>query len=198
MQTYSVNVREVPMLSNIGDKFYVIHAKAKKTFKTKCPICDDAQKIEYRGIEFPCPFCTGSNYRTKDEIVRSSISIFSFEIDEYIVNSVLIEGQESKTAYEPRNRNEIGNLPRIKNVKAFHRSSSSYRDIDTIDVPQGLNLDPTPERVLSVMRPQALGYTTKQKAREAVAILVENEKNRLAEFNEKYGCNFEYPEDEKE
>lgn len=198
MQTYAVNVREVPMLSSIGDKFYVIHAKDRKTFKTKCPICDDAQKIEYREIEFPCPYCTGGNYRIRDEIVRSSIDIFGFEIDEYIVNSVLIEGPEAKTAYEPRNRDDIFKSPRIKNMKAFHRSSSSYRDIDTIDVPLGLNLDPSPERVLSVMRPQVLGFTTKQKAREAVSILVENEKKRLAVFNEKYGCNFEYPEDEKE
>ena len=63
-------------------------------------------------------------------------------------------------------------------------------------VPSEAFIDPVPEKILSLSfdLPSA-GFTTKRRAQEALKLLVDREKERLAAFNKKYGCNYEYPEE---
>ena len=193
METYTIAVRELPPICKIGEKIYVIHEGIAERFRTKCPVCDDEKKIKYRGYEMGCPYCTSAAH--SGTIDQSSIRIPRYEIVEYIVNGVYLEGPDTKIAYEPKNRNNTLNLPRIKKVEAFHRASSSWNSVTEIVVPTGGYLDPKPELVLMVKSTNAIAFTSRQKAQEAVNLLTERARKALVAFNEKYGCSFEFPEE---
>lgn len=196
METYSIDVREIPQISRIGEKVYVIHQYNSKTFSQKCPVCDDEKKITYRGYEMPCPYCVGGSYRSGN-LVKSTIVVYDLRVEEFVVNKIEITAPDYKSAYGTKNQCKAGNAPRISAVSAFTRRNCSYSSVATVRVPNGeVWLDPDEKHILEVMNLSSLVFTTRKKAEAAVSLLVEREKKKLDEFNKKYGCHYEYPFEE--
>lgn len=196
METYSIDVRGIPQISRIGDKVYVIHQYNSRTFTQKCQVCDDTKKITYRGYEMPCPYCVGGTYRSGN-LVRNVCTVYGLEVEEFIVNKIVIAGPDTKSAYATKNKGSIINAPKVTGVYAFTRRNGSSSSIATVKVPNsGIYLDQEEKYVLDALQLDSLVFTTRKKAEAAVALLVEREKERLAEFNAKYECNYEYPFEE--
>lgn len=196
METYSIDVREIPQISRIGDKVYVIHQYNSRTFTQKCQVCDDTKKITYRGYEMPCPYCVGGTYRSGN-LVRNTCTVYGLEVEEFIVNSVVIEGPDTKSAYATKNKGSIISAPKVAGVYAFTRRNGSSSSIATVKVPNGgLYLDPEEKYILNALHLDSFVFTTRKKAEAAVSLLVGKEKERLAEFNAKYECSYEYPFEE--
>ena len=197
MKTYSIGVRDIPQISQIGEKVYAIHQWNSRTFSQKCPVCDGEKKITYRRYELPCPYCVaGMSTSTNGKpIVRDTITMYAFEVEEYIVNHIEIEGPDLKKTYSASERGKLENMPKIKCVAAFTRRNSGCNGTATILVRDGIFLDPDDDKVINVLRMSDYSFTTRKKAEHAVDLLVEREKKRLAVFNEKFGCSYEYPEE---
>lgn len=196
METYSVGVRNIPQISRIGEKVYVIHQYNSRTFNQKCQVCNDTKNITYRGYEMPCPYCVGGTYRSGN-LIRNTITVYGFEVEEFIVNKIVVEGPDTKSGYDPKNRNNILNVPKIAEVWAFTRRNSSSTSIATVRVPNGgLCFDPDEETVKRTMKISDFVFTTRKKAEAAVRLIVGKEKERLDEFNAKYECQYEYPFEE--
>lgn len=192
MENYIIDVREKPQICRIGEKVYSIHRYNSRTFTQKCQVCDDTKKITYRGYEMPCPYCVGGSYRSGD-LVRNTITVVGLEVEEFIINKIVIEGPDTKYAYDPKNRDRVISAPKISEVWAFTRRNSSSSSIATVKVPNGgVYLDPEENWILRAMNPDSLVFTTRKKAETAVSLLVRKEKERLAEFNAKYECQYEY------
>lgn len=193
METYSVGVRELPSVYEIGRKLYAIRTKRHYSFQQTCPVCDGTRKITYRGYEMDCPYCVrvGNSAGT----VTSTITVRAFVVEEFIVRSVTISGSDTKADYEPKRRNSIYGQPRIRSVTAFTRRDSSYRGTEEVEVPGGRFLDPDEDLLRKDIELSKILFTKRAKAEEAKRILVEVEKQKLSEFNEKFGCSHEYPEE---
>lgn len=144
----------------------------------------------------PCPYCVGGTYRSGN-LVRNVCTVYGLEVEEFIVNKIVIEGPDTKSAYATKNKGSIINAPKVAGVYAFTRRNGSSSSIVTVKVPNsGIYLDQEDKYVLGVLQLDSLVFTTRKKAEAAVALLVEREKERLAEFNAKYECNYEYPFEE--
>ena len=197
METYSIEVREIPKISRIGEKVYVIHRYNSRTFSQKCQVCDDTKKITYRGYEMPCPYCVGGTYRSGN-LVKNTITVYGLMVEEFIVNKIVIEGPDTKSGYDQNNRDRTINAPKISEVWAFTRRNSSSSSIANVRVPSsGVFLDPEEKYILGALHLDSLVFTTRKKAEAAVAMLVGKEKERLAEFNQKFECEYEYPFEEE-
>lgn len=193
MKNYTIGVRELPPVYEIGRRIYAVRTKQYYMFQQTCPVCDGTKKITYRGYEMECPYCVRRGAR--DGSVASAIRIRTFKVEEFIVRSVEICGPDTKSAYEPRNKDDIFNVPKINKVTMFTRRDNGYNGVEEITVQQGSYLDPTDEVVRNALQIEAMAFTSRAKAAAAKKILVEMEKQRLAEFNEKFGCSYEYPEE---
>lgn len=197
MEKFSIEVHSLPPIHKIGQKVYVIREESLGSgrFRVKCPVCDDEKKIAYRGYDLPCPYCSEKKqYGWDKDPIINSISLKGYTVVEYIVNSITIEGSDTMDAYKPRNAAK--RPPRIMKVGAFHRYDGGWHSVDTVSVPNsvGIDLDPTEEWLgKDGVRVGSFAFTTKKKAQEAAEFFTEKEKKRLAEFNKKFGCNFEYP-----
>lgn len=195
METYSIGVRELPEVYQIGRKLYAIRTKNHHGFQQKCPVCDGTRKLTYRGYEMPCPYCMkiGNSAGT----VGSQITVRTFVVEEFIVRAVEINGSDTKADYEPKRRESIYGQPRITKVTAFTRRDNSYRGVEEVSVPGGRFLDPDEELLRKDVELSKIMFTKRAKAEEAKKILIEVEKQKLTEFNVKFGCCFEYPEEAK-
>ena len=64
-----------------------------------------------------------------------------------------------------------------------------------MEVPGGRFLNPDEDLLRKGIELSKILFTKRAKAEEAKRILVEVEKQKLSEFNEKFGCSHEYPEE---
>lgn len=195
METYSVGVRELPEVYQIGQKLYAIRTKKHYSFQQTCPVCDGTKKISYRGYEMPCPYCV--RIGNSAGVVTSMITVRTFIVEEFIVRAVEIKGSDTKADYEPKRRESVYSQPRITNVTAFTRRDNGYRGVEEVSVPGGRFLDPDDELLKKDVELTKIMFTKRAKAEEAKKILIEVEKQKLSEFNEKFGCSYEYPEEAK-
>ena len=187
-----VKVRDKEKVWRIGDRFYKVSPKSLVTYRETCPICDGSKKVEIRGREFPCPYCQdrSNSYCIKD---LQSVTLHGFNVVEYIVNGFEVSCEEKKGNYQPKGTTK--EPPKFKRLDAFTKWGNSYNAVSTTRAPHFDELDLTTEQALKCLSLEYVAFTTVKKAEAFVAALVEREKARLAEFNEKFGCNYEYQED---
>lgn len=183
MALFSTEVRELPATAVLGQKIYVIDQTSIAIFRAICPVCEGTMKITYKGYELKCTYCYNDTI--------PSHSVQGYCVEEYIVNEIIIKGPDRKNAYTPRGQLEYRNLPRIAEVGAI---CGKYKKSL---LPGDSFIDPDKNTILGALSVSDYMFTSRALANEAITFLVEREKERLAEFNAKYGCDYEFPERRK-
>ncbi len=162
-----------------------------RTFRGKCPVCDDAKKITVRGYEMECPYC---NSPRRNSAGSCSVTVRKYEAHEYIVNSFAVIGSETKKDFAPA----TWAPPRISRVSAFTRRGNGFGDIRTkeISLQKGL-WDPSegdggwPGNM--ALRPEDY-YWHRRKDAEAFCRTLNNaEREKLEKFNREHGTDHGYP-----
>ena len=167
-----------------GETLYTIEIDDHETFSAMCPSCGDNRKISYKGVdgqdyEADCPVCNSRNGW------GNHITLSKYIVWDYTVYKVELIGPDSKMAYSK------GQTPpmSINHMSAFHKKGNGYSNMCTINVPTRQSRWDNFPKDLDDER-----YFTKKKDAEKLRqMLVERDKKLLAEFNEKYGTDFEYP-----
>lgn len=180
MAIFSVEVRYFPATAVFGRTVYVISQTGIAYFHAVCPICEGAKKITYKGYEIKCTYC--NNEAVPSHTVRG------YNVDKYIVNEIHIKGPDRKNAYTPSAQLDYRNLPWIAEVAAFcGKRKKSFLLSDTF-------IDPDRDTILGALNVSNYIFTSRALANKAIEFLLEREKEQLAEFNAKYGCDYKYPE----
>ena len=185
--SFPITDKGITLPVTYGDIYYVVKSDDRETFSTRCPSCGDSRKISYKGVDeqeyvTDCPVCCSNSNKW-----GNNITLRKYVIWDYIVYKVELLGPESKGAYGK------GKIPPVQmnlfNMTAFQKTGNSYNDICTVHVPiwksswDNIPKDLDDERC----------FTKKKDAEELRKLLIERDKKLLAEFNEKYGTDFEYP-----
>lgn len=177
----------------IGDRiFFIVTGKDSLRVTEKCPVCNDTGIITYVGKdgierETHCPNCKTSS------IVKETFNKYEI-LEAYVYQVEFKTCETSRTAF----REAKGILQNLEGTITLHAIASTGRcsdDFKTFRVPV------RSEDKIDCLEPH-LGYsygdsiycyTTKALATKALNYIVEQEKKRLAEVNDKYGTNHEYP-----
>ena len=185
----------------LGERFYKVEECAKnhysdnaKTYYSKCPSCDDTRMIRYVGFdgnayEAECPICkrNGSNkYANK-------IVLCNWEVHEYIVYKIIAQGPTAVSAY----KDGKGYMDSL-HLTAFCKIGRCENDYIECYVPSEKKLD---QKIndMDVSFASKTGtakeyaFRKKKDAEEFCKMLKEHDKKRLAQFNETYHTNYEYP-----
>lgn len=189
MENYSVTVRKVPPLSELGQKVYFIEMEGIATFEASCKICDGTQKIVYRDREFPCPNCRSYQGEIPRFFVKKPV------LREYIIYKIIIEGRDYKSAWTPKAQMQEENLPYVKEVYAFRRVGNGNRNVYEKRVPDGSYVDPNTEFAMRYDNWVHCVFTSPQTALPVISVLIENQKSLLRAFNMQYDTNYQYPEE---
>lgn len=176
----SVNVKEASF--DYGDRLYRIEAEREKIFKEPCKICDDEGKITYRDFTFNCPFC--DNYNNQ----RNGISVKKFMIAEYFIHKITIEGETLKKNFQANGI--FDNPPRVR-YEAFTRTGNGSYDLRSATV-YTFEIDPEPEVYITQYSDRGF-FTDKKKARAALEIMQERERERFEAFCKENGRDYEFP-----
>lgn len=177
-----------------GDKFYIVDSNEYKHFSGICPVCAGEKTINVKGFTFDCPYCCTS-YSAN---FSNHISVRSFEVQEYIINSINIKGNNVKKDFQE----STFRLPKIS-ASAFHNCKNKYNlqhtrtlSIDDTDLRlwniniEELSLE---DRQKMMKRPSSYYFDNKMDAEKFCAILIENEKKQLEKFNIEHGTEHEFP-----
>lgn len=177
---FSVDVKEAKF--GYGDKLYRIEKKRAKIFNEPCKVCDEAKKITYRGLTFNCPFCC--DYRNN----RTFIEVREFEISEYFINKITIEGEPIKKNFAPSAI--FDNPPRVR-YEAFTRNGNGYDDTRTAKVNDRC-IDPVPEDYIK-FDSRDYFFIDKKKAKETLELMQKREREKFEAFCKENNCNYEFP-----
>lgn len=173
-------------LLSYGQRVYVAAKENYKSFTEKCPICDDTKKITVRGMEFDCPYCSG--YRSDRK--ATTIFLYNYAVDEYIINSIEIKGEDVRVAYS-----KDGVRCPFASYGGFTKNGNGYGTVKTKKF-CAYNFQPHNPDALSIEHLEG-EYCFLKKA-DALAFakrLHERQKERLDKFNEEHGTNHAYPFD---
>lgn len=182
--SFPVTDEDITLPVTYGYIYYMVERDNRKYFSARCPSCGDSRKISYKGVdgqdyEADCPVCNSRNGW------GNHITIHRYIIWDYTVYKVELLGSDSKRAYSK------GQVPpmHIYHMSAFHKTGNGYNNMYTMDVPtQQSSWDNIPKDL-----DDSRCFTKKKDAEELRKLLIERDKKLLAEFNEKYGTDFEYP-----
>lgn len=193
---FSTDLRyERPIFAAFGKRAYMIRvggsrfAEHSLAFRTACPVCDDTNKVVLRGYELRCPYCQDPR-NAQDPANNTCVRVKHYMVDEYIVNEITLKGPDTKNAYGPGGP-KPGKEPRVAQIYGFCRTGNGYDDFKTAVIPSVI--DPDMDRATKRYDPNAAAYTTRAKAQAVCDALNAAEKQKLIEFNEKYGTSHEYP-----
>lgn len=195
---YTVNINnKLPFW--LGDKVYIVRKNPQKygntkIFRTPCPSCNDTGKIKYVGYdkreyETECALCNGYRSASPHEW-GNNIEIADYCVLEYIVNSVALKGSDIKSDYK--------DIPVMDHVdlNAFCKYGRNLGDVVTANIPdwESPMIDPAVEEIkFSDTYIKTYYFHKKSDAEKLLIRIKEYEKQRLKEFNEKFGTAFEYP-----
>lgn len=193
MYTYNITLQQKPVFW-LGDKFYKVEEVGETTFSTKCPSCNGTREIVYKGYDgkdytCECPICkkSGFGYGYGDKI-----EIVNWDIHEYIVYKINAQGPETVSAYKD-GTGYIGSM----SLTAFCKVGRCMNDYIQTDVSlTGINTDLDISEIdINTTYFNSSRYTFRKKsdAKKLLDVLVERDKKRLKEFNEKFGTDYEYP-----
>lgn len=189
-EKFEISVRNKPAF-HYGQKLYFITRPRQKGFSsTVCPICEGTGMISVKGENFKCPACSSDPRYLKSECMNY-IELADYAIDYAIVNKILIKGPCIKSVFSA-NVIEDNNLPKIK-FYAFYKvgRSNPY----TVDLSFS-EIDPSVETLLD-QNFTSCYFTDKKLAAKTVRELRSRDRERLEEFNKKYGTDIQYPFDSK-
>lgn len=172
-----------------GQRVYVVIRTRYKDFREKCPICDDTTKVTIRSVEFDCPNCRGySNSRS-----ATSISLYNYETEEYIINKVKIEGEEVRGAYKKDGSPADGRYPNLS-YGGFAKRGNGYNSISTKRF-CSYNFEPHDPDKISLQRDVGgeFCFLNANDAKAFAKRLHERQKEMLEKFNAEHGTNHQYP-----
>lgn len=204
------SIRSVPFW--LGDRIYQVQPvhndqNVQLRLRQICPECGDKRVVIYRGrneqeYEIECPLCsstTHSSYRNSPyRKVDNDLTIYHYEVAEYIIRKAEIAGPETMSAY----KDNASPCYSISTLKAFHRFGRSLDDIDTCTVPvvQCSKVDQSVNEIYNIDDPHSLAgwnidyiYRDRKDAEKLLRRLVERDKKAVEEYNRKYGTNYRYP-----
>ena len=184
--TFPVKDEDVTYPVTYGDTFYTVERTDCEIFSSNCPSCGDSREITYKGVDgqdyvTSCPVCNSRNGW------GNQIILHKYVIWDYTVYKVELLGPDSKRAYS---KDQVPPM-RIFRMSAFHKTGKGYNDMCTMNVPTWpwrFSWDNIPKNL-----DDKRYFTKKKDAEKLRKLLIERDKKLLAEFNEKYGKDFEYP-----
>lgn len=174
---------------DFGQKLYVVTTKkwnGYTVFNGKCPICDDKKEIKLKGYTFKCPLCQA--YIANNSATR--IEIYNYEVREYIINHVEIQGVNYKNAYSENGRHNDKNLPAVK-WYGFDRYGTSFTESHQFSSDEIQTSDPDKLDIKKNLSGQA--FFSKADAARFCKRLHERQKELLTKFNAEHGTEHEYP-----
>ncbi len=199
------SIRSVPFW--LGDRIYKVQPvhdiqNAQLRLRQICPECGDKRVVTYRGqngqeYEIKCPLCS-SNTNSPCRNVDNDLTIYHYEVAEYIIRKAEIAGPETMSAY----KDNASPCYSINSLTAFHRFGRSFDDIDTCTVPvvQCSKVDKNVNEIYNIDDPHSLAgwhidyiYRDRKDAEKLLKRLVERDRKAVEEYNGKYGTNYSYP-----
>ncbi len=176
-------------LLSYGQRVYVVARENYKSFTEKCPICDDAKKIIVRGMEFDCPYCRG--YRSDRK--ATTIELYNYVVDEYIINRIEIKGEEVRGAYNKDGSVADRRYPSAS-YSGFTKKGNGHNSTETKNF-CGWNFEPHDPNKPVINRDLGGEYCFLKKADAAAFAkrLHERQAEWLAEFNAEHGTDHAYP-----
>ena len=168
---------------HFGMKLYVIDSHRTQTFFEKCPICDDAKEIEYKGRKLPCPLCKDSYYRK----TANCFFLIDYCITEYIINQMEIKGENTKSLYEGSNILDRRFTPRVI-YSGFTRKGNSYDSIQSMKFGDYNTF----KEDCPAARP-GTAFLSKSEARKCIRRLHQQQEEALKKFNQEHGTDHAYP-----
>lgn len=173
-----------------GRRVYALACDKVAEVRGKCPICDDTQKITVREMVFDCPYCRG----VKSNQAATMIVLRNYVVDEYTINKIVIEGPETKTAYNKDGSPAGGRYPGVF-YGGFTKSGNGYNstfsrtfskfDFRTHD-PDGLVLNYN-------LANDKICFLEKKDAQAFVKRLHERQAEMLETFDAEHGTSHTYP-----
>lgn len=200
------SIRSVPFW--LGDRIYKVQPvhdiqNAQLSLRQICPECGDKRVVTYRGqngqdYEIECPLCSHSHSPSGYRLVGNDLTIYHYEVAEYIIRKALIAGPETMSAY----KDNASPCYSISSLEAFHKYGRALDDIDTCTVPviQCSQVDKNVNEIYNIDDPHFLAgwhidyiYRDRKDAEKLLKRLVERDKKAVEEYNGKYGTNYSYP-----
>ena len=173
---------------HFGQRVYVVATGNDKTYREKCPVCDDTRKISVRGFEFTCPNCNGYNHMSATHLM-----VYDFSVREYIINKIEIEGEKVQGIYKKDGSVTDGRYPQAK-YSGFTRYGSSNDSISTLKFSSWSFERKDPEKtLLHNLSGSDYCFLKKDDAAAFVKRLHELQEERLAAFNKEHGTDHQYP-----
>lgn len=200
------SIRSVPFW--LGDRIYKVQPvhdiqNAQLSLRQICPECGDKRVVTYRGqngqdYEIECPLCSRSHSPSGYRLVGNDLTIYHYEVAEYIIRKALIAGPETMSAY----KDNVSPCYSISSLEAFHKYGRALDDIDTCTVPviQCSQVDKNVNEIYNIDDPYFFAgwhvdyiYRDRKDAEKLLKRLVERDKKAVEEYNGKYGTNYRYP-----
>ena len=188
--TLSIEVLEYGFHLDYGQRVYGVYISDHETYREKCFICGGTKKVLIKGTEFSCPACSSYSYSANN---YGSISLNNYKIDEFIVNKLIIQGEEVKSLYAKHGHTQRS-LPRIS-YEGFTKRSTNLSSVQTRGFSSAylINAECQFERYLSGGRISSCWFIDISLAKSYVKSLHEIQEKNLLSFNEKHGTDYPYP-----
>lgn len=177
---------------DIGSRLYEIGIIGGQNYNAPCPVCDDKKTIVVKGIEIPCGYCTiSSSTANKNNLHR--LYIRDYDVEEFIINSVMLTGSENKGDYKG------GNYPplRVNKLMGFSKTKWSTIWVQNKNfaylTPKMVDEEVTADNIADVYSHPDGVYTSKAKCERVVKMLHDYQRDLLKKFNEAQGTSYEYP-----
>lgn len=170
---------------HFGQRVYVVSSNESKTFRDKCPVCDDTHKINVRGFEFTCPHCSAYNSSSRS----TTYTVYDYVVDEYIINKLTISGEEVMSAYNKDGSVRDGRYPRVQ-YSGFTRWSAAANAVST---KKFCELDFTISHSVDMFGRSDACFLNKKDADKFARQLHLRQKEVLAQFCEEHDVEHEYP-----
>ena len=181
---YSYDIRhwgDYPVLY-IDDVVYNIQKPGRyghtMYFEEKCDVCDDTKKIVLKGREYSCPACVNT-YRK----VANHLELEQYVVAEWHVCGVLLRKRSIAKAQKPIE---------IKRYEIFWAWGRGYDDMETKEIDPSDIVDND-----TCTYCDDYHYTRdRKKVEEICARKHQEQRQKLAEFNARFGTDYKYPWDD--
>lgn len=174
-----------------GDRLYVVRRRLSSSggvrIDSPCPVCGGKRKINYKGYELDCTYCSKSGFS------NDYIYLYDYELYEYIVNGIKVfcSGDYTKKSFGKSIK-----MPRVGvgSTEAFCKYGRSFDDVDDLtiyngDIYQGETANFDCDNDLG----KVFIFRDKKTAREMLSLVHDAQRKMLHDFNEKYGTDHTYP-----
>lgn len=182
---YSYDIRpsgNYPVLY-IDDVVYNIQTPGRygnsKYFQEKCDVCNGTKKVTLKGREYVCPACVNSYHKAENHI-----ELKQYVVAEWHVYGVVIRKERITKSQKPIE---------IKRYEIFWTWGRGYDDMKTKEIAPSEIID----AVTFEMYKGESDYTRdRKKVEEICAMKHQEQREKLEEFNARFGTDYKYPWDD--